>query len=253
MPNAIETLTIKTCPYCSQRCLLALRDNTPLDPTCSNYEVHRKHWIKAGEFCALVQKQLATDRGPDADCCPLYKAGSCGTLLKVRLSSHGYTLVAKAVESKNKDKLQHERKVYNQLRDLQGECIPVCLGVVKLEPKRPYYHEEKIHTHILLLSWAGESIEKAGTLSPANKRSTVCRALQAIHSRGILHGDAEPRNILWDQACERVRVVDFELATIQQPLSDASTNIVRKRKVMSTCFSKELQHIETVFEIQDLK
>ncbi|KAL2360010.1 hypothetical protein RJZ56_007131 [Blastomyces dermatitidis] len=253
MPNAIETLTIKTRPYCSQRCLLALRDNTPLDPTCSNYEVHRKHRIKAGEFRALVQKQLATDRGPDADCCPLYKAGSCGTLLKVRLSSHGYTLVAKAVESKNKDKLQHERKVYNQLRDLQGECIPVCLGVVKLEPKRPYYHEEKIHTHILLLSWAGESIEKAGTLSPANKRSTVCRALQAIHSRGILHGDAEPRNILWDQACERVRVVDFELATIQQPLSDASTNIVRKRKVMSTCFSKELQHIETVFEIQDLK
>ncbi|KKZ66964.1 hypothetical protein EMCG_07356 [[Emmonsia] crescens] len=253
MSNVIHTPAIKDRPYCSQQCLLALRDGSPFDPSCPNYQDHRKGHMKVEDFRSHIRKQLARDRGPDADCRPLYKAGSCGTLLKVRLSSHGYTLVAKAVESKDKDKLQHERKVYNQLRDLQGECIPVCLGVVKLEPKRPYYHEEKIHTHILLQSWAGESIEKAGTLSPANKRSTVCRALQAIHSRGILHGDAEPRNILWDQACERVRVVDFELATIQRPLSDVSTNVARKRKVMSTCFSKELQHIETVFGIQDLK
>ncbi|PGG97412.1 hypothetical protein AJ80_09703 [Polytolypa hystricis UAMH7299] len=115
MPNAIETLTIKTRPYCSQRCLLALKDNTPLDPTCPNYQDHRKRRIKADEFRVLVQKQLATDCGPDADCRLLYKAGSCGALLKVRLSSHGYTLVAKAVEYKHKYKLQHEMKVYNQL------------------------------------------------------------------------------------------------------------------------------------------
>ncbi|OJD23106.1 hypothetical protein ACJ73_05538 [Blastomyces percursus] len=226
MSNVIHTPAIKDRPYCSQQCLLALRDGSPFDPSCPNYQDHRKGHMKVEDFRSHIRKQLARDRGPDADCRPLYKAGSCGTLLKVRFSSHGYTLVAKAVESKDKDKLQHERKVYNQLRDLQGECIPVCLGVVKLEPKRPYYHEEKIHTHILLLSWAGESIEKAGTLSPANKRST---------------------------SCERVRVVDFELATIRRPLSDVSTNVARKRKVMSTCFSKELQHIETVFGIQDLK
>ncbi|EEQ92681.1 uncharacterized protein BDCG_07801 [Blastomyces dermatitidis ER-3] len=248
MPNAIETLTIKTRPYCSQRCLLALRDNTPLDPTCSNYEDHRKHRIKAGEFRALVQKQLATDRGPDADCCPLYKAGSCGALLKVRLSSHGYTLVAKAVECKHKHKLRHEMKVYNELRDLQGECIPVCLGLVKLAPGRPYYYDEKIHTHILLLSWAGEPIEKYRKLNHTAVAGSTVDALEAIHSKGVTHGDAEPRNMLWDLSRQRVVIVDLERSTIRNPLSSVSTNSRKDRKLTNDDYSKELQRVKALFE-----
>ncbi|EEH49235.1 uncharacterized protein PADG_05314 [Paracoccidioides brasiliensis Pb18] len=98
MPNVIETPAIKTRPYCSQQCLLALKDGSPLDPSCPNYQDHQKGRIQIHSFRSRFQRQLAMDRGPDADCCPLYKAGSCGALFKVRLSSHGYTVVPEGVE-----------------------------------------------------------------------------------------------------------------------------------------------------------
>jgi hypothetical protein len=40
----------------------------------------------------------ASDRGRGADCKPLHMKGSRGALFKVRLSSHGYILVAKGME-----------------------------------------------------------------------------------------------------------------------------------------------------------
>ncbi|EEH41454.1 hypothetical protein PAAG_03017 [Paracoccidioides lutzii Pb01] len=248
--NVIETPAIKTHPYCSQQCLLALRDGSPLDPLCPNYQDHQKGRIQIHGFRAGIRKQLATDRGPDADCRPLYKAGSCGALFKVRLSSHGYTVVAKGVEYKHVHKLKYEKKIYDELRDLQGECIPVCLGVVQLALKYPYYYDGGIYTHMLFLSWAGEAIQKASTLGhTADVFSMVHCALQAIHSKGVLHGDAEPRNILWNPTCQRVMIVDFERAIIRGALSDVSANSAReKRRLMKTCFSKELQRIASVFE-----
>ncbi|ODH48358.1 hypothetical protein GX48_05560 [Paracoccidioides brasiliensis] len=129
------------------------KDGSPLDPLCPNYQDHQKGRIQIHGFCAGIRKQLAMDRGPDTDCRPLYKAGSCGALFKVRFSSHGYTVVAKGVEYKHVHKLKHEKQIYDELRDLQGECIPVCLGVIQLALKYPYYHDGGIYTHMLFLSW----------------------------------------------------------------------------------------------------
>ncbi|KGY15883.1 hypothetical protein PABG_11128 [Paracoccidioides brasiliensis Pb03] len=211
---------------------------------------HQKGRIQIHGFCAGIRKQLAMDRGPDADCHPLYKAGSCGALFKVQHSSHGYTMVAKGVEYKHVHKLKHEKQIYDELRDLQGECIPVCLGVIQLALKYPYYHDGGIYTHMLFLSWAGEAIQKASTLGhTTGVSSMVHRALQAIHSKGVLHGDAEPRNILWNPTCQCAMLVDIERATIRSALSDVSANSAReKRRLMKTCFSKELQRITSVFE-----
>ncbi|EGD92063.1 hypothetical protein H112_00352 [Trichophyton rubrum D6] len=243
---------IKTRPYCTQQCLLALRNGGPLDPSCPNYEDHQnyKGKIRPGNFRSLIRTQLATDRGPDADCRPLYKAGSCGALFKVRHSSSGHTLVAKGVESWNLHKLKHEMQIYNKLKSLQGKCIPVCLGIVDLVPKFPYYYDEGIYTHMLFLSWAGESISKAGVVpQDADVSIMVHNALQSIHSKGILHGDAEPRNILWNPTSQHVMIVDFERSTIQNALSDVSANSgSKKRKLADTCFTKELQRIEAAFE-----
>ncbi|PGG95124.1 hypothetical protein AJ80_10022 [Polytolypa hystricis UAMH7299] len=249
-PNVTHTPAIKHRPYCSQQCLLALRDSSPLDPSCPNYQDHRKGRVKVEDFRSQIRTQLARDRGPDADCRPLYKAGSCGTLLKVRLLSHRYTLVAKAVEYKDKQQLQHEMKVYNQLQDLQGKCTPVCLGIIKLVSKCPYYHEEKTHTHILLLSWAGEPIEKFMKLSHTAVLQSILDALKAIHSKGIRHSDAKPRNMLWDHIRKRAMVVDFEHATTKRvPLSTMSVNSARKeRRLMKASCSKELQRVKAVFE-----
>ncbi|EEH40570.2 hypothetical protein PAAG_09023 [Paracoccidioides lutzii Pb01] len=119
-------------------------------------------------------------------------AGSCGALFKVRLSSHGYTVVAKGVKYKHLYKLEHEKQIYDELRDLQGECIPVCLGIVQLALKHPYYYNGRIYTHMLFLSWVEEAIQKVRTLShTADASSMVYHALQAIHFKGVLHGDME--------------------------------------------------------------
>ncbi|KAK2809105.1 hypothetical protein FQN50_004159 [Emmonsiellopsis sp. PD_5] len=247
--NVIEPPAIKSRPYCSQKCLLALRDRGSLDSLCPNYHDHRKSRINVEGFRSRVQTQLATDRGPDADCRPLYKAGSCGALFKVRLSSHGYTLVAKGVEYGHRHRLEHEMQVYNRLQDLQGDCIPVCLGVVQLASEYPYYFDEGIYTHMLFLSWAGESVQESTTSSQAaDVSSMVSNALRAIHLKGVLHGDAEMRNVLWNPTYQRVMLVDFERATIRDALSDVPDNTRKKRRLEETSFSKEIERMESAFE-----
>ncbi|PGH36752.1 hypothetical protein GX50_00412 [[Emmonsia] crescens] len=248
--NVAEPPAIKTRPYCSQKCLLALRDGGPFDPSCPSYQDHQKGQINIQEFCSRMQTQLATDRGPDADCRPLYKAGSCGALFKVRLSSHGYTLVAKGVEYKHRHKLEHEMLIYNRLQDLQGEFVPVCLGVVQLVSGYPYYYDEGIYTHMLFLSWAGEPVQKSTNSSHAKDiLSLVSHALRSIHSKGVLHGDAELRNILWNPTCKRPMIVDFERAAIRHALSDVPGNSTgKRRRVEETGFSKEIERIEAAFD-----
>lgn len=71
--------------------------------------------------CLLgLASQLATDRGSDADCTPFYVSGRVGSIFKIRLTSHGYILVAKGVEEADKPRLQHENKMYDRLRKVQG-------------------------------------------------------------------------------------------------------------------------------------
>ncbi|CAM6002306.1 unnamed protein product [Sphagnum balticum] len=50
-------------------------------------------------FLHLICEQLAKDRGHNADCKPLCISGSRRALFKIRLSSRGYTLVAKGMEN----------------------------------------------------------------------------------------------------------------------------------------------------------
>ncbi|KAI1916106.1 hypothetical protein LOZ65_005339 [Ophidiomyces ophidiicola] len=217
-------------PYCSQLCLLGLQAGGSLDPSCPNFQDHREK-INPSAFLRKVRQQLAVDRGRDADCRPLYKAGSYGALFKVRLSSHGFTLVAKGATCDNVGALMRERDVYNKLRDIQGQHVPVCLGVIELERKYPYYYDGGKYTHMLMLSWAGRSI--TNSLSDGNRpvSNMVKRSFQAIHRRGVLHGDAEPRNILWNDIIKRPMIVDFGRASIRRPLSAIPANTMRKRKL----------------------
>ncbi|OAX80549.1 hypothetical protein ACJ72_05120, partial [Emergomyces africanus] len=191
---------IKSRPYCSQKCLLALRDDGPLDISCPNYLTHLKGRIQPAEFRALIREQLSKDRGPDANCRPLYKKGSCGAAFKIHLFSHGYTLLAKGVERNNSHKLEHENEVYHRLHDIQGNYIPVCLGIVVLDSKYPYYYDEGVYTHMLLLSWAGKPISEFMQLNTSTcVIEMTSQSLQAIHLAGVLHHDVEPRNILWNE------------------------------------------------------
>ncbi|RYP56570.1 hypothetical protein DL771_011749 [Monosporascus sp. 5C6A] len=223
---------IRDRPFCTQQCLLGLAYGGPMDKTCPNYPHHGRKHIERLEFLGLIRDQLAKDRGSDADCAPLYLAGSLGALFKVRLSLHGYTLVAKGMEGLDLGRLQHENRVYDRLRTIQGKHVPVCLGMIDLA--LPYYYDGGVFEHFLFLSWAGRPLfECTDQIGKPDILHTVTTAYAALHRLCVLHRDAELRNILYDVGSGRLMVVDFERAQIlnRPPLGLISPNgPTRKRK-----------------------
>ncbi|KFY32082.1 hypothetical protein V493_00531, partial [Pseudogymnoascus sp. VKM F-4281 (FW-2241)] len=207
----VSTTRIEDRPYCTQKCLLGLAIGGALDEQCPNLRDHGKRHIKKSTFLRLIRIQLARDRSNEADCKPLYVKGARGALFKVRLSSHGYTLVAKGMEEHDIEYLDQENKVYSHLRSLQGESIPVCLGTSNL--KLPYYYDCGVYVTMLFLSWAGRPLY----INPENEKYVLeeaTSALKALHNLKVLHKDAEPRNMLWDEHRRKLMLVDLERAEI---------------------------------------
>jgi hypothetical protein len=217
-------------PFCTQQCLLGLAYGGLMDDLCPNFKDHGQEHIDRLEFLCLTRAQLAKDRGPDADSVPLYLSGSLGSLFKVRLSSHGYTLVAKGVESFDLGRLQHENELYDRLRAVQGKHVPVCLGMVDLV--LPYYYDSGVFVYLLFLSWAGRPLfECANQVNNTRVVDAVTLAFTELHRLRVLQCDAEPRNILYDAHSSNLMIVDFEQAKFcgRQPLSSISSNGQNRR------------------------
>ncbi|KAI0972048.1 hypothetical protein F4678DRAFT_472082 [Xylaria arbuscula] len=224
-----EQISIQRRPFCTQKCLLGLASGGAMDNKCPNLNDHQSRHIEPSVFQHLLRDQLAKDRGADADAMPLYLSGSVGALFKVRLSSHGYTVVAKGVEEKHLTRLQHEYQVYDRLSSIQGKHVPVCLG--KADLVLPYYYDGGVFTHFLFLGWAGRPLfDMARGTAKHTLIDAISEAFQAIHQLKILHRDAEPRNVLYDAHSDNVMIVDFERAELvgREPLGVISPN--RKRK-----------------------
>lgn len=215
-------------PFCTHNCLLGLIRGENLDPTCPNIGSHQEKHIPREDFLHLIRAQLATDRGSNADCMPLHVKGSRGALFKIRLSSHGYTFVAKGMEEHNQKHLRNESRVYKHLSDLQGTYIPACMGELLLQ--LPYYYSGGEYTRMLLLSWAGRPLcEYVRSDNWPLFMQKATEAVRAFHQRHVLHGDAELRNLVYDKVEGRLMVVDLERATIRKPLGNISSNRKRKR------------------------
>ena len=167
--------------FCTQQCLLGLAYSGDLDDRCPNLGDHKGRHISPNTFLSLIRTQLTNDRGRGANYKPLYIKGSRGALFKVRLSLHGYMLVAKGIEKVEQKYLIHESKVYDHLRLIQGSHIPVSLGIVNLD--LPYYYNAGVYFSMLFLSWADQ----------------VNMTLRELYVKQVLHRDVEPRNWLWDK------------------------------------------------------
>lgn len=232
--------------YCTQACLHGLAFGGLLDLSCPNVGHHGASHMTQADFLSRLKTQLAKDRGVDAECVPLHLSGSRGSLFKVRLSYRGYVFVAKGLEPTDTAFLRHEQQMYTHLRPLQGSSVPVCLGTVDLE--LPWRYNGGTYTQFLLLSWAGQPLLHCGELN-AGLIDPAINLYRKLHALCVLHGDAEPRNIVYNAQDGRLMVVDFERAEHHPPEalgSLISNGQSRKRKrtgekVAKSIFEREME------------
>ncbi|KAG6093394.1 hypothetical protein E4U30_004351 [Claviceps sp. LM220 group G6] len=216
--------------YCTNECVWGLAFGGPLDKKCPNAGDHGSKHIDRQEFLRLMGEQLIGDKA-HANCKPINASGHIGYLFKIRLLSHGYTLVAKAVGLCHGAPLIHEEKMYNYLRDLQGRFIPACPGRITLKG----IFQGEAYTYVafrsfLFLSYAGKPIFEALSEIDNSVVSQVLATLAQLHQHRVMHHDAAPRNMLYDDCSGRYMVVDLEMAKpIDREVLEA-TNCCRKKR-----------------------
>ncbi|KAI0859233.1 hypothetical protein F4860DRAFT_526434 [Xylaria cubensis] len=225
--------------YCTQDCLFGLKKGGILDKQCPNVSLHRaakssdRHPIYLDKFTRLVEEQLCKNQY--RDCGPLDpyglmgKIGAIGALFKVELERYGYTFVAKGTQSVHLDRLQHESKVYSELEKLQGEVVPVYLGIVNLS-KRYHLPGGAEVAHMMLMSWAGEMAKSSNV---PDLEVEVNRSWQQVLCEGVDQGDRRGPNTLWSRERHRVMIIDFDRATI--------LSVKQKRKIQKKLCTKTVQ------------
>lgn len=97
----------------SSMCLLGLATGGSLDIPCPDVAHHGKKQLKKSFFLRMVQFQMKEQRDKVTDCKPLDIGGSRGTIFKITLTSHGYTIIAKGVQKDNIHHLQNKANVYH--------------------------------------------------------------------------------------------------------------------------------------------
>ena len=111
--------------------------------------------------------------------------------------------------------MEHESHIYARLDGLQGEVVPVHLGLARLD--RGYILPGGARVfHMMLMSWGGETMADtviAGA-SAADLAAEVRRSSQAVWAEGVDHGDERDANRLWNDERHRIMPVDFDHATL---------------------------------------
>ncbi|KAK0629986.1 hypothetical protein B0T17DRAFT_491294 [Bombardia bombarda] len=208
--------------YCTQACLLGLKRGWDLDGGCPNVLSHRtaegrtRHPIDADEFARLVGERLR--QNPYRDCEALDgwgKTGATGVLFKLELAPYGYTFVGKGTLLGHPRLLEHESRIYTRLDSLQGEVVPVHLGLARLDWGYILPGGARVF-HMMLMSWGGETMADTVTAgaSAADLAAEVRRSSQAVWAGGVDHGDERDANRLWNNERHRVMLVDFDHATL---------------------------------------
>jgi len=166
---------------------------------CSNATRHSKssqHELNLDQFHSLLRRQL--DRSHTHAIGYLGLGGSSGHMFAITLCSHGYTFVGKGSRSDQVPTLAHELGIYETIHSLQGNSIPVCLGLLELEG--PYCLPSPNHlTHFLLLSFGGFRLSRRSKLLPpaVDIISSARTALKKLHAFNLTHCDLRAKNLRW--------------------------------------------------------
>ncbi|RSL42069.1 hypothetical protein CEP54_015615 [Fusarium duplospermum] len=217
--------------YCTQACLLGLKRGLDLDSNCPNVLSHRpakggtqQHPIDADEFSRLVGERLR--KNPYRDCEALNgwgKVGSTGVLFRLELAPYGYAFVGKGTLFPHPHYLEHEGRIYAHLDRVQGEVVPVHLGLAQLDRGYVLPGGARVF-HMMLMSWGGEDLATAAAAAAAagddamDLAAEVQRSSQAVWAEGVNHGDERDANRLWNEERRRVVLIDFDRAALRPAL-----------------------------------
>ena len=201
--------------YCTNACLLGVVRRSSIDEGCPNAALHPRskkqpnlHLIWARQLTTLVTEQLGTTL--DKNIINLNVHGARGVLFNITLESHGYTFVGKGTIDVFVADLKHEGVVYNRLRSLQGESIPVYLGNIDLI-KRKWYEYGMCILHMLLMSYGGTPIYS----TDESMRLQVDHFEAKLDRLGVQHRDLTRPNMLWNEELHRLVCIDFERSRLE--------------------------------------
>jgi hypothetical protein len=186
-------------------------------PNATRHSKSSQHELNLDQFHNLLRRLL--DRSHTHAIGYLGLGGSSGHMFAITLCSHGYTFVGKGSRSDQVPTLAHELGIYETIHPLQGNSIPVCLGLLELEG--PYYLPSPNHlTHFLLLSSGGFWLSRWSKLLPpaVDIISSARTALKKLHDFNLTHCDLRAENLLWSTELQCVMIVDFgESALLEIP------------------------------------
>ncbi|KAK9855865.1 hypothetical protein MYU51_001499 [Penicillium brevicompactum] len=202
--------------FCTQRCLLSLKNREALDDACPNVGLHRqsdngcKHHPTTSEDLLL---SLKTQLDENIDrCTPTGQWGAYGAPFKLTCLQYGYTVIGKGTTSDLWKEVSREVQVYQILRKAQGSTVPVFLGTIDLAKSYFLYRAGEIR-HRLVMGWGGEC--SATMELTRSLRREIQRLDKELQSFGIDHGDFQYDNILWCEELKRALIIDFHRSTLK--------------------------------------
>ncbi|OJD12968.1 hypothetical protein AJ78_06516 [Emergomyces pasteurianus Ep9510] len=216
-PRPSSSQSRHTARYCTQRCLLGLQQRGELDHQCPNVSLHQqgqnddRHCINARKLVQLLNEQL--DRDLDHNCTPFGTCGSYGAPFKITCSVYGYTLVGKGTTAGLWKVVSREAEIYRVLQKAQGSAAPVFLGTIDLKLFL-FLHGAGDIRHMLLMGWAGESIENVKDKEVLSRE--ISRSRKEIRMLGVIHNDLRSANMLWNDELRRVLIIDFHGSDIDR-------------------------------------
>ncbi|KAJ5577910.1 uncharacterized protein N7459_006874 [Penicillium hispanicum] len=221
-----------TVQFCTQRCLLGLQQHGLLDDNCPNVDLHRKcrnderHPITTEGLVQQLNQQLNKDL--DHYCAPF---GDCGTWtsgapFKIVCARYGYTVVGKGTTDRLWEEVSKEAIIYRILRKAQGSAVPVFLGTIDLATVY-FLHGAGEIRHMLLMAWGGEKIK--GLELPVDVDRELRRSRKEIHSLGVVHGDLNDGNLLWNSELKRILIIDFDDVALDPGLKKRQSRAAKRK------------------------
>jgi len=225
--------------YCTQKCLKGVVLNQSLDEACPNVELHRRkpcgnrHPLDHGAWFSRFSKQLHV--AGSAAMVPTGQVERNCMFFRATLLGFGYTFVVKGRihDRCNDDEcycwngphtdLHHERDIYDQLLQLQGDGIPVFLGHLSCVGKRYQHSSDVAIDGFLLLSWGGTAAGQNGKFTSSVLQyhdteglATILRGTVAeMHESDVVHRRILPENLLWNELDpRRIMLANLDWALI---------------------------------------